>query len=172
MMFRVSLFAVPVALAAALVLVLLPLVPAGGVADDAQGERTLRTSLGSFDLAPGIALARRAISIPFFTSAAGFDTLDRRANSRQVDVTGHLACTEGGTFRVDVTITQASAGAEGEGHTQDKCTGETQTWTVLVVARGPAEFAPGPALVQGVAKTPQGGKLNDTFEWERERVLE
>ena len=94
-------------------------------------------------LAPaGSVTARRAISVPFGIASS----LSLGAGGRQVMVTGHGTCQEGGeTFRVMVMVTQDATGARAHGTTTENCTGEAQTWDAQAGAVGRAGFAPGDA---------------------------
>src|ERR1043166_6494223 len=88
-------------------------------------------------LAP-IAFARIALNtINPFATVTG--------NGRQLMVTGPLACTNGETAYLRVTVTQRTTGAVAEGRTLVTCTGTVQQWEVHAPAQGRETFQEGPA---------------------------
>ncbi|HXH13645.1 MAG TPA: hypothetical protein VNP04_28215 [Alphaproteobacteria bacterium] len=150
------------------VAVLLAIMPLGNVS---QPQRGLVASL----VGPDIALARlftRVISPEFEPP------LELEAQGRLVTTVGHIACTEGELFRIQVTVTQLAAetdgesdGALAEGSTQGFCTGDVQTWTVEARARASTVFDLGPVRACALATTQGGGPINDAFQWCADVVL-
>jgi hypothetical protein len=106
------------------------------------------------------AFIRRQIISPDIES-----TLQLSLNGRHVSVEGRVACDEGEQVRLDVTVTQASSGAVGTGHTRAFCTGAAQDWIALAVAKGATKFAAGAAEACAVAETRLKGKTTDTHSW-------
>lgn len=103
--------------------------------------------------------ALRRISIPF-----GFESVELRHNSRQVDTTGRIHCDPGDRFRVKVSIVQETSegDVEGFGHANGQCTGDPQDWSVRVVARGPNSFESGEAVGIWTFETYRGDTLTDS----------
>lgn len=93
--------------------------------------------------------------------------LELRAG-RVVFARGGIACDPGEVYRVDVELTQGEAHATGR--TAGRCTGDAQTWQAVVVARGGATFAAGPAHACAVATTRRQG-ITDSHEWCADPVL-
>lgn len=87
------------------------------------------------------------------------------ANGRQALVSGPIACDRGDHLRIQITVTQASTGAWGTGHSQVRCTGEVQEWTVRVIARGPITFGPGHADATAEGITRFRGSTTDSHVW-------
>lgn len=92
---------------------------------------------------PGVAEARRRISIPF-----GFTSTELR-HSRVVEAVGTIVCGVDPLdhyFRVRVEIQQGDT--VGHGVTYGRCTGEEQTWRAFVISRGRDAFHAGEATGQ------------------------
>lgn len=105
----------------------------------------------------------RRISIPY-----GFgDNLPLTAGEK-ITVSGHGGCTPGEVVTVDVTISQTIGTSPAHGATQfqQSCTGELQTWQVVVMADAGDTFVDGPATACGIATTrDQYGSVTETFPW-------
>jgi hypothetical protein len=68
-------------------------------------------------------------------------------------VTGPIACTEGLTAYVRVTVTQRETGAVAQSHTRITCTGDTQEWEVHAGIHGKETFEEGPATAVALGRT-------------------
>ena len=93
-----------------------------------------------------------------------------RPNSRTIEASGPFACDPNEIWRVEVTVTQGDAVAQG--HTQGLCSGNVGTWKVRAPARGSESFTTGPAEGCGKLTTRVGGGITDSFEWCDQFVLE
>ena len=113
----------------------------------------------------GVIYARRIIS-PTFNSP-----LALKFNQRLIVAAGHIACTAGERFEIEVTLTQPSTGALAMGRTEDFCTGERQEWDAIAAARGPVPFAVGPAQACGTLRTRFRGAITDSFQWCKDVLL-
>lgn len=94
--------------------------------------------------------ARRLISVPF-----GIDSSATiRDEGRRVTVTGPGSCSEPGTFRIRVDVTQEATGARAESQIAGDCPrADDWEWSVDAVARGPRSFVEGEARVCAMAIT-------------------
>lgn len=73
------------------------------------------------------------------------------ARGRRVEVTGHVDCPEGATFRLyAVSVSQPSTGAYAEGRGRGECLGEAVGWAIDAAAQGAAAFEAGDALACGI----------------------
>jgi hypothetical protein len=105
--------------------------------------------------------ATTRISIPF-----GFQTpLPALHAGRDVLASGHGGCTADELVTVVVTVTQSSSGAVATGEHQWTCTGELQTWSLLVAANTSASFSSAAGQACGLATTRSGGYVTDSFDW-------
>ncbi len=128
--------------------------PAGNVSPQPAAAPTNNVSAGLSAL--------RAISVPFGIASP----LPLAANGRQVKVTGHGTCQQGGdAFQVMVLVTEDSTGAVGFGTAEASCTGEAQTWDTLATAMGPQVFAPGDAQACAFAMVYQANADAGVKQW-------
>lgn len=84
------------------------------------------------------------------------------AGGHHVTITVLLGCTQGGAVHFTVTLTQGET--TGVGHGAGVCTGETETYTVVVTARGKT-FEPGEATACGDAVNRETRGGIDTRTW-------
>src|SRR5437773_417585 len=99
-----------------------------------------------------------------------YPTATLTANGRIADGAALIGCTEG--ERVEVTLTFTQGEAIGEGRTQGDCTDVLTRYDVKVVARGAADFQPGPAEACAFAVNTARGKVVDTRHWCRDAGVE
>ena len=93
-----------------------------------------------------------------------------RANGRIAEGAALIGCTEGERFQVTLTFRQGDA--IGEGQTQGDCIDALTRYDVKVVARGAADFEPGPAEACASAVNTRRGKIIDTRDWCRAADVE
>jgi hypothetical protein len=84
---------------------------------------------------------------------------------RHIILTGPIACTEGESAYLRVTVTQRATGAVAEGRTLITCTGNTQAWEVHASAQGEETLQEGPATAVALARTSDGGDNTDAHQW-------
>lgn len=87
------------------------------------------------------------------------------AGGRRAEVTVLLGCTDDGSVRFTVTLTQGDT--TGTGHGAGVCTGELEEYTVTVTAGGDT-FAAGPATACGDALNREHGGTIATRQWCRQ----
>jgi hypothetical protein len=87
------------------------------------------------------------------------------ADGRDILATGHVGCTEGETYLIEVRITQRATGAMSSCMTQGKCTGDLQKFQAATHARGPARFELGEALACGLIRTRLEDTFTDAWQW-------
>jgi hypothetical protein len=106
---------------------------------------------------------------PMAFAKIAFNTIDLVAtvtdNGRQLLVTGPVACTQGESAHLRVTVTQRSTGAVAEGRTIVDCTGVEQQWEVFAPTQGNETFEEGPATAVAIDYTTSRGVTTDAHQW-------
>ena len=86
-------------------------------------------------------------------------------HGRHIIVTGPIACTQGETAYLEVTVTQRDTGAVAEGLTRVTCTGNSQQWEVHAATQGKETFQEGPATAVAIGRTTSRGNTTDAHQW-------
>ncbi len=87
------------------------------------------------------------------------------ADGRHVTVTGPIECTAGDTLVIRITVTEASTGAIGQGHSISPCTGEIQQFSVTATAVGAPSFAEGSGQACALGVTRRNRVNTDILQW-------
>ncbi len=92
-------------------------------------------------------------------------------NGRSIDISGPLACPDGGTATIAVTVTHET-GAIAGGQAKVQCRADTTEFTARLATNGPSVFPPfGEVTACGTAQITRQGANAAAFQWCREVIL-